>query len=63
MSSWLFAGGAVVAILCVIGLIVLGIMFAQDGQWWCAAGCVGGIAVVVFAAFLGDMYATGWWDK
>ena len=63
MASGLIVAGFVGAILAIVSLLVVGIMLANDGRWWGAFGCLAGIALIVFLAILGDMYATGWWNR
>lgn len=63
MANWLILTGAVGALLAIIGLLILAVMFANDRHWFWACCSLGGIAVIVFAAILGDMYAMGGGDR
>lgn len=47
----------------VLSLLVLACVLFSEGRVGLAFAALGGMAVIVFAAILGDMYATGWWDR
>lgn len=63
MAGWLILLGAVGAGLCAVSLLVLACMLFAEGRAGLAFSALGGMAVVVGLAILGDMYATGWWDR
>lgn len=46
-----------------VSLLVLGCVLFAERQYGWAWAALAGMGLIVFLAILGDMYATGWWDK